>query len=500
MENLSLEERVLYGNVSPSLFETKMVSGKTDLQYLESGNEIISYFRESLKKEKNNEKQFIDFSTSSNENFIQFYTHLQNSWDVYLDLSSRMNSFSENIKFLFPEKLKIFSDLIQTTFDLNVHLYFITDIEKEIYERNMENLPEERMLALMESVKSLPVYLSKNIGLMGNLTKNPYQLREMLSQSPSLRKLFSLSGSSVQLLGKLVHNIPPLRREAEQEDFMPQNQYEEALKGILVYDHFFELFLRKSGILMNDLKFYVDIAERVSCKKSISSILAKLSGLNENFNEGFRPDIPQYHQTQLSCGATCLANVVGTYYPYVKVDKSLEDGIHKLVTVKGFFNNLPSSLVLVSRDEFGIPASFFADFRSFVPLFLEQKATQEPLKKFQEDYHKIESHTEDYENMTPLEIKDKLQKGHFISFVTGQSPMLHYKMIVGYNFRKDQNYFYVFDPSDGITKILESELLQDMRNDKSLWGVEYIPPESVIFEKTKESLTKVKELLSWEPQ
>jgi|GEM_PF-2890691 len=39
-----------------------------------------------------------------------------------------------------------------------------------------------------------------------------------------------------------------------------------------------------------------------------------------------------------------------------------------------------------------------------------------------------------------------------------------------------------------------------MRNDKSLWGVEYIPPESVIFDSTKQLIIKAKELLKWNPQ
>ncbi len=72
-----------------------------------------------------------------------------------------MASFSENLKFLFSEKLELFSDLVETTFKLNTHLYYITDVEKEIYEEGIENLPEERALSLIRSVKSFPLYLSE---------------------------------------------------------------------------------------------------------------------------------------------------------------------------------------------------------------------------------------------------------------------------------------------------------------------------------------------------
>ncbi|MDI6738431.1 MAG: hypothetical protein QME12_08050 [Nanoarchaeota archaeon] len=410
-----------------------------------------------------------------------------------------MASLSENLDFLFPEKLKLFQDMVQLTFELNTHIYLITDIEKEIYERNIENLSEDRMMLLIESVKSFPVYLIEEVNSDSLSTKNPYEIREILAKNPHLRKLFSLSGSSVELFGQLLSHSSQLNKKAERTEFSPQNEYEESLKGILMYDHFFELFLRESGMLMTDLKFYIDIADRVSCSKDIPSILSKLGELNIAFNENFRPNIPQYKQTQLSCGATCLANVVGTYYPYIKVNNSLEDGIHKLVTVPGFFNNLPSSLAYVSRDKLGIPSHFFAEFSSFGPLFLKQKAAQEPLRKFQGDYEKIKGDALDYAVITTAELKEKLGNGHLISFVCGQSPMLHYKMIVGYKFKESQKYFYVFDPAYGMEKIPETEMLGHMRNDKSLWGVEYVPPESVIFGRTRELLSKAREILSWQP-
>jgi len=496
MKNLSLEERILHRYIPPSLFETKMISGKTDVQYSEEGREIISYFKKCLKEKECQKEQLVRFSTRSEDSFLKFFEHLQKSWEVYLDLSSKMNSYSENLKFLYPEKVRLFSDLVQTTFNLNTHLYLITDIEKEIYEKNLEKLPEDRMLAIIESVNSFPVYLSNEIGETDDSTKNPYQIRELLSKRSGLRKLFQLTGSSNDLFGKLIQNNRETKKKIETGQFIPRGKFEESLKDILAYDHFFELFLRKSGILMNDLKFYIDLSQRLSCKKSISVLLEKLSELNVILGERFQPKIPQYTQTQLSCGATCLANVVGTYYPYINVDKSLEDGIHRLVTVKGFFNNLPSSLAYVSREKFGIPSHFFADLKTFVPLFLEQKADHEPLKKFQEDYERVKNSSLDYGNITILEIKEKLEKGHLISFVTGQSPMLHYKLITGYNFREAEGFFHVFDPAQGTTKIRESEILTQMKNDKSSWGVEYVPPESVIFDETRKSLTKAKELLS----
>jgi len=500
MENLSLEERVLYRTLCPSLPETNMLSGRTDIQYLEEGKKIISYFKNSLKEEEKKNHNLIQFSTSSSENFIKFYTHLQESWRTYLNLSSKMASFSENLQFLFPEKLKLFQRLIQTTFNLNSHLYFITDIEKEIYEKNIEDLPEDRATSLIKSVKSFPVYLSKEIGQEEVSTKNPYEIREILSKNPQLRKLFSLSGSSIQSFSKLLNHFSPINKKVEKREFIPQNKYEEALKGILVYDHFFEIFLRKSGILMNDLKFYVDLSNRISCSKEIPSLLSKIEDLRNSSYQTFNPKIPQYKQTQFSCGATCLANVVGTYFPHINVDKSLEEGILKLVTAEKFPNNLPSSLAYISREKFGIPAHFFADFKTFAPLFLNQKAKHDPVKKFQEDYERIKSSSLNYEEITTQEIKTKLEKGHFISFVNGKSPMLHYKMIVGYNFGGDKKSFHIFDPSYGTTKLDESSILSHMRNDKSLWGVEYIPPESVIFNKTIKSLSKAKEILSWKPQ
>lgn len=500
MENLSLEERLLFENVSPSLFGTKMTNGKTDIQYMEEGTKIVSDFKVSFEREKHKNQGLIHFATASPANFIKFYKHLQDSWKTYLELSSKMDSLSENLEFLFPEKLGLLRDLVQLTFELNAHIYFITDIEKEIYEKNIESLPEDRMLLLLDSVKSFPVYLAEEAGIENISTQNPYELREALFKHPRLRKLFSLSGSSIQLFGRLLSHSSKLDKKTERANFIPQDEYEESLKGILAYDHFFELFLRESGILMADLKFYIDIADRVSCSKDIPSILSKLAELNLFFNESFRPKIPNYKQTQLSCGAACLANVVGVYYPYIKVDRSLETGIHKLVTVKGFFNNLPSSLAYVSNEKLGIPSYFFADFSTFAPLFLEQKAVEEPLKKFQDDYEKVKGRCIDYGEVTTKDLKEKLGKGHLISFVCGQSPMLHYKMIVGYKFKENQQCFYVFDPAYGTTTVAESEILGHMRNDKSLWGVEYVPPESIIFGRIRDLLAKAREILSWSPQ
>jgi len=500
MENLSLEERVLYSSLSPSIVDVNMLNGKTDIQYLEEGNKIIHYFKDSLKDEKVRVPNAISYSTKSQENFIEFFNHLKESWNAYLDLSSKMSSFSENLKFLFPEKIKLFRDLTETTFKLNTHIYHITDIEKEIYEKGIESLPEERALSLIQSVKSFPVYIAEEIGQEGISTKNPYEIREMLSNNPQLRKLFSLSGSSVNSFGKLLSHFAPLSRKSERENFTPENDYESALKDILAYDHFFELFLRKSGILMNDLKFYIDLSNRLSCSRDIPSLLEKLEDFKKDQKISFNPKIPSYTQTQFSCGATCLANTLGTYFPNIQVDKHLEEGILKLVTAKGFPNNLPSSLAYISREKFGIPSHFFADYKTFVPLFLDKKTEQEPVKKFQEDYERIKNSSLDYGNITTDKIKSKLEKGHFISFVTGQSPMLHYKMIVGYNFRGDKKQFRIFDPQYGVANMGESEILSHMRNDKSLWGVEYVPPEEVIFDSTKQSITKAKELLRWNPQ
>lgn len=500
MENLSLEERVLYRSLPPSIVDVNMLNGKTDIQYLEEGSKIIQYFKDSLKDEKVRVPKVIPYSTRSQENFMEFFNHLKESWDVYLDLSSKMSSFSENLKFLFLEKMRLFRDLTETTFKLNIHIYHITDIEKEIYEKGIESLPEERALSLIQSVKSFPVYLAEEIGQESLSTKNPYEIREMLSKNPQLRKLFSLSGSSINSFGKLLSHFAPLNRKSERETFNPENDYEATLKDILSYDHFFELFLRKSGILMNDLKFYIDLSNRISCSRNIPDLLERLEESKKDFETFFNPKIPSYTQTQFSCGATCLANTIGTYFPNIRVDKHLENGILKLITAEGFPNNLPSSLAYVSKEEFGIPAHFFADYSTFAPLFLDKKTNQEPVKKFQEDYERIKSSSLDYGDMTPEEIKSKLEKGHFISFVTGQSPMLHYKMIVGYNFRGDKKQFRVFDPQYGVTNIEESEILSHMRNDKSLWGVEYVPPESVIFDSTKQSIAKARALLKWNPQ
>jgi len=500
MENLSLEERVLYSSLSPSIADANMLNGKTDVQYLEEGSKIIEYFKGSLKAEGVRVPNIIPYSTRSQENFIDFFNHLKDSWNTYLDLSVKMASFSENLKFLYPEKLDLFRDLTEITFRLNTHIYYITDIEKEIYEKGIESLPENRALSLIQSVKSFPVYLSEELGESGVSTKNPYEIREILSKNPNLRKLFSLSGSSINSFGKLLSHFAPLNKRSERETFTPKNNYESALKEILAYDHFFELFLRGGGILMNDLKFYVDLSNRLSCSRNIPELLSKLEESKKDLQISFNPKIPSYHQTSLSCGATCLANTIGTYFPHIKITRSLEDGIHKLVTVRGFFNNLPSSLAYVSKEKFGIPSHFFADYKTFAPLFLDKKTEQEPLKKFQEDYEKIKSSFLDYGDITTEEIKSKLERGHFISFVSGQSPMLHYGMIVGYNFGGDKRNFRIFDPISGIITIKESNLLSSMRNDKSFWGVEYVPPESVIFKSTKESIVKASELLKWNPQ
>jgi len=500
MKNLSLEERVLYSNLSPSVVEVNGSRAKTEIQYTEEGRKIIASFNDSLIHEQTRLSNLIPFSIESPENFIEFFNHLKDAWTTYLNLSLRMGALSENLQFLFPEKLELFRDLVETTFNLNTHIYFITDVEKEIYETNIGTLPEERAISLIQSVRSFPVYLSEEIGQAGTPTQNPYEIREILAQNPNLRKLFSLAGSSIPAFGKLLKHFAPLGRKSERETFEPQNDYEAALKEILAYDHFFELFLRESGILMTDLKFYIDLANRFSCSREIPSILTMLDQSIESAQQTFSPRIPSYTQTALSCGATCLANTVGTYFPNVVVDRHLENGIHKLVTVPGFFNNLPSSLALVSRERFGIPSHFFADYATFAPWFLDNKAEHEPVKKFQEDYERVKSSALDYGNITTDEIRAKLRRGHFISFVTGQSPMLHYKMIIGYNFRGDKNQFHVFDPSYGVTRMDESDILIHMRNDKSLWGIEYVPPESVMFGPVRESIARAKELLAWNPQ
>jgi len=340
MENLSLEERVLYSSLSPSIVDVNMLNGKTDVQYLEEGSKIIQYFKESLKNERIRVPNIIPYSTRSQKNFIDFFGHLKESWNTYLDLSAKMASLSENLKFLYPEKLDLFRDLTETTFRLNIHIYYITDIEKEIYEKGIESLPEDRALSLIQSVKSFPVYLSEEIGESGVSTKNPYEVREMLSKKPNLRKLFFLSGSSINSFGNLLEHFAPLNRKSERETFTPENDYESALKEILAYDHFFELFLRESGILMNDLKFYIDLSDRLSCTRNIPELLDKLDESKNDSQTSFNPKIPSYTQTSLSCGATCLANTISTYFPNIAVTRSLEEGIHKLVTVPGFFNNL----------------------------------------------------------------------------------------------------------------------------------------------------------------
>ena len=494
-ENLSLEEKIL-GSIP--IFDLNILVRKTDIQYTEEGKEIIQYFKNSLKDEKERVPGIIPYSTKSKKNFIEFVNHLKKCWNVYLDLLAKMSLFSENLNFLYPEKIRLFRDLTETTFKLNVHLYYITDIEKEIYEKNIEKLPEKRAFSLIQSIKSFSLYLEK-FSKDKIQTRNPYEIKEILSKNQNLKKLFSLSGFSINSFTNLLDHIPSINKKIYGKTFVPKNNYEKALKEILTYDHFFEIFLRNSGILMTDLKFYVDLCDRVSCPKNIPDLLKKLEDLEKETRTSFNPQIPCYLQTTRSCGATCLANVVGTYFPNIKVTKSLEIGILKLVTAPGFPNNIPSSLARVSQEKFGIPAYFFADYKSFAPLFLNKKADTGLLKKFQEDYEKIKSTTLDYGNITTEEIKSKLEKGHFISFVTGEGSILHYQMIIGYNFRNKRQ-FKIFDPQYGIKNIEESKLLLYMRNDKSLWGVEYAPPESVIFDSTRKLIDKAKELLKWNPQ
>ncbi|VVB80721.1 Uncharacterised protein [uncultured archaeon] len=501
MKDFSLEERVLASALNPSQVDMNKLSGRTDIQYLEEGKKIIDHFKDSLKEAQKESREIIQFATTSQGNFIGFFDHLEECWRVYLELSSRMASFSENLQFLYPEKVALFSDMVKTTFELNEHIYLITDIEKEIYEKQLESLPEDRLLPLIESARSFPVYLSEEVGENGVVTKNPYEIRELLRKNPNLRKLFSLSGSSVQTFGKLLSHFSPLGKKVNRTNFVPQNKHEQTLQGILIYDHFFELFLREGGILMNDLKFYVDLSERLSCAKEIPTIIKKLDEARQNLQLSFNPNLPQYLQTGLSCGATCLSNVVGTYFPHIKVDRSMEEGILKLVTARGFPNNIPSSLAYVAAEKFGIPARFFADFRTFAPRFINTPATQEPLKKFQEDYAKIKSSAIDYGSITLEDIRAKLESGHLISFVgEAEDLFLHYSMIVGYNFRGDNNHFLIFDPLHGTSKMPSSKVLRYMRNRESLWGIEYLPPESVIFDSTTKYIAKARELSSWTPK
>ncbi len=492
MRNRSLEEETL--DLIP--FFLSFTHKRFFIDYIHLGRPIISYFNEEAKIKKDLiANKIINFATSSKENFIEFVEKLKTSWNLYLKLSSFMDYLNQNLNFLYPEKVDLLLELVSATFDLNLYLYIITDVEKEIYEKNLDLLPQERKIELLESIRSLHVYLSKkiksNINIQDNYN-NPYYIFNLINEDPSLRELFYSSSSSPEYFSNLMKGISPIRGRMDHE-FEPQDNFEKVLKEILFYDHFFELFLRKTGILFNDLKFYIDLSDRLVCKRDINSIISSLNKLKVEYRNRFRPKLPQYKQSFDSCGVACLMNVLGVYYPEKKLGLSLEKAIFKRVTIGEFHNNLPSSLAVVAR-ELGIPAYFFADFSSFYDLFLKQAAEEQPLKKFQEDYKKIEKHTLDYRDISPKDIKEKLMKGHFISFVGGKSPILHYRLIIGYR----EDYFYVFDPLDtSIRKIHMKDILSHMRNDKSLWGVEYTPPESIIYPDIIDTINKVKEIIKW---
>lgn len=481
----NLEEIIYTYMPFNNILDKKMMYGKTDLQYLEEGKNILEEFESNKKKLKNQSKEFVEHINKSETNFINFVNHLKETWINYLDLINYSNILSQNLTNLYPEKIDLLKNLVDSMFKINSQLYFITDVEKEIYEHAMNKLDGERYARLIESVNSFPTYVSSLLKNNMKIIKNNYSINNILSQSNDLKKLFEANGFSLEMLGNSIDGLTGLDVDKLTiNEFMPKNKFESSLKEILFMDHFLELFLRKSGILMEDLKFYVNMGNKISSKLKVSEILKKLESEYERTKNSLKIKLPNYTQKELSCGAVCLANVVGTYYPNIIVDRNLEKSILKKVSVRGYFNNIPSSIAKVSKENFGIFAKMFAELKSFKPLFMDTKPNTPVLKKFRQDLNKID--LEDCEGLNADSIYKKIESGNLISYVSGSSPMLHYKLIHGYNL--DKNLFYVFDPASGCIKMKEEELIRDLRNDKSVWGVEYIPPEKEIFEKVRSSI------------
>ncbi len=501
----SLEETILnylippiIADVQSNKFHKHMTLNKEDL------HNFVEEFKLVKEKNKNNLDTFVSWSTNSKDNFIEFVDYVKTCWSNYLDLIYYMNILSQSLHTFYPSKLKLIRDLIYTTYKLNQNLYLITSVEKEIYEHFISEVEPERLITLLNSVRSFPVYLGEKFADISDLLKNEFYLKDLIKINKCAKDLFYKSSCSFKLFGNTLKDAGELKTTPFVKQFEPKSLFEEKLKEILVFDHFIELCLRKSGILSLDLDFYSQLYSgelfiHQGKKRGfrIGTIISTLTELIEKQNFKFKYKIKKYYQTDLSCGVACFINALTAFDPSFIPSKKIEMELLHKVTVLGYFNNLPSSLVKVARQEYGIPAKFIVDISSFAPLYINNKENENfpPAKKFLEDYSKIPH--ENMQSLTKEEALKRLKDGSLIAYVCGEGEMLHYKLIYGYELVDGTTFFEVFDPQAGTFRFNEADIDSETRNSKSFWGVEYTAQESVIFDSIKTYLEKAKQCLEW---
>ncbi len=464
--------------------------------YLKEGKDFIKEFKEKVSN-FDKEKE-ISRIVSSEENIEFFAKKLTQLWKNYLKNIAKIRVLREFIHVNPYYKIKFLKEFIKDHLKLNEELYKATMVEKEVIERAIFKYLNEKEIS--EFFKFNKNFFSKFSEIFSDFkivdSKAEFYLytSEKLLEDKKLNEFFEDFGFKLDEIRIKSNNLEKSsNKKVEKEDQVQnkKNKLFNLLRNLFYFDNYLEKGWIELDIVLEDLKFYVDLAERFSTKKSFEALFKILEEREKVAKRKFIYDIPKYNQTADSCGATCLLNAYSYFYQ-VKPTIKLERFIEGKVKVPGFPNNLPSSLALTSIEDFGMPAKFFAEMKTFYPLYLKEKienVSSPLLKKFREDYEKLKKYNaiENYDNIKPENLEEKIKKGSMIAFVRGKGPILHYNMIIGYKKTKSGNYFYVFDPMNSVYLISYKEILGYMRNDRSLWGVEFYSPDRFLYKDIKNS-------------
>jgi len=469
-----------------------------DEYYLKEGDKFIKEFLSSVKLKIEEKERLIDYFTSSKEKVEKFYNKLITLWDAYLDNLAKVKILREFNHVLPYYKIKYLRKFVNDHLELNKELYKLSSVEKEIIERAIfKYLDEEELEEFFNFNKN---FFSEFSRLFSKIKKTSsiVEFYEEVLKKEELVSFFSNFGFNLRSLMKKSNELYKEKETYDKykhlkntDNYKKRKIKNESLFNILrelfIFDNYLEKGWIETKVVLEDLKFYVDLANNLSTKKDFESLFKALNKREEITKRKFIFDIPKYTQTSDSCGAVCLLNAY-SYFFNVKPTKELERFIEEKVKVKGFYNNIPSSLALTAIETFGMPAKFFAEMKTFSPLYLKEEINEigfPPLKKFREDFEKLKEYNAitNYDNITPEKLEEKIKKGIIISFVKGKSPMLHYNMIIGYKKTNKENFFYIFDPLGHIFKVKYEKIIDFMRNDKSLWGVEYYSPDNFLYNK-----------------
>jgi len=441
---------------------------------------------------------FIKCCVSSEEKFIFLVKSLDTLWKKYFELLECMDTLYPNLNCLYPKKVERIKELIRVFNKLNHLVYFITDIEKEIYGYYLDSLNKEEADAILKGVKSFPTYLNYRFGHLKQYKfVGEEVLKKEIENNKDLKELLEMCSNSMFLLKNILNNFsdnfPRFKPSWSETTLENKDQLKDALRNILEFDHFIELFFRTSGILKLDVPFYKKICEYLNKPFGIENAIESLENFKNKRKNEFKFNIPKYHQNYDSCGIACLMNVLKTYFPKLKLERSLEKNLLKKVTIPGYYNNIPTSVVKVAN-EFGLPAFLIIDWDSFRKNYLLNPSYKNfpPLLRFLKELQEIKH--ENLKQLEPNYVTETLNSGGMISYVGELSGILHYRLIFGYS--KKENHFRVFDPILGELKIKMGEISSKSRNSNGFWGVVYYPPEFHLLEelerKTQRSLELIK--------